>query len=71
LADGRTAAGVIARRTAGGVVLRDATGAETKVPAGEVEGMIRDRTSLMPDGLTKLMTPEELRDLLAYLRSLK
>jgi putative membrane-bound dehydrogenase-like protein len=71
LADGRIAGGVIARRTAGGVVLRDATGAETKVPAGEVEGMIRDRTSLMPDGLTKAMTSGELQDLLAYLRSLK
>jgi putative membrane-bound dehydrogenase-like protein len=71
LADGRTAGGVIARRTADGVVLRDATGAETKVPAGDVEGMIRERTSLMPDGLTKVMSDGELRDLLAYLRSLK
>jgi putative membrane-bound dehydrogenase-like protein len=71
LADGRIAGGVIARRSAGGVVLRDATGAETKVPAGAVEGMIRDRTSLMPDGLAKALTPGELRDLLAYLRSLK
>jgi putative heme-binding domain-containing protein len=71
LADGRTAAGVIARRTADGVVLRDATGAEVRVPAAAVERMTRDRTSLMPDGLTKTVTPDELRDLFAYLRSLK
>jgi len=71
LVDGRTVSGVIARRTADGVVLRDATGAEVKVPAGRVEGMTRDRTSLMPDGLAKTMTPDELRDLFAYLRSLK
>jgi putative heme-binding domain-containing protein len=71
LADGRTAAGVIARRTADGVVLRDATGAEVRVPAAAVERMTRDRTSLMPDGLAQTVTPDELRDLFAYLRSLK
>lgn len=71
LADGRTAAGVIARRTADGVVLRDATGAEVRVPAAAVERMTRDRTSLMPDGLIRAVTPDELRDLFAYLRSLK
>jgi len=71
LADGWTAAGVIARRTAGGVVLRDATGAEVRVPTAAVERMTRDRTSLMPDGLVKAVTPDELRDLFAYLRSLK
>ena len=71
LADGRTVAGVIARRTADGVVLRDATGAEVRVPAKAVERMTRDRTSLMPDGLAKAVTPDELRDLFAYLRSLK
>jgi putative heme-binding domain-containing protein len=71
LADGRTAAGVIARRTADGVAMRDATGAEVRVPAAAVERMTRDRTSLMPDGLAKAVTPDELRDLFAYLRSLK
>jgi len=71
LADGRTVAGVIARRAADGVVLRDAAGAEVKVPARAVEGMARDRTSLMPDGLAKAVTPDELRDLLAYLLSLR
>ena len=62
---------MIARRTADGVVLRDATGAEIKVPARAVERMTRDRTSLMPDGLARAMTPDELRDVLAYLRALK
>jgi putative heme-binding domain-containing protein len=71
LADGRTAAGVIARRTADGVVLRDATGAEVRVPAAAVERMTRDRTSLMPDGLAQAVTPHEFRDLLAYLLSLR
>ena len=33
--------------------------------------MTRDRTSLMPDGLAKAVTADELRDLFAYLRSLK
>ena len=62
---------MIARRTADGVVLRDATGAEVRVPAAAVERMTRDRTSLMPDGLAQAVTPDELRDLFAYLRSLK
>src|SRR5262245_6766189 len=71
LANGRVVSGVIARRTADAVVLRDAAGAEVKIPARAVEGMTRDRTSLMPDGLAQAMTPDELRDVLAYLRSLK
>jgi putative heme-binding domain-containing protein len=71
LADGRVASGVIARRTADGVVLRDASGAEIKANAKAVEGMVRDRISLMPDGLAKAMSAEEFRDLLAYLRTLK
>ena len=71
LADGRVAVGVITRRTADGVVLRDAGGAEVRVPARAVEGMTRAPTSLMPDGLARAVTPDELRDLFAYLRSRK
>jgi putative heme-binding domain-containing protein len=71
LADERTVSGVIARRTADGVVLRDATGAETRVPGSSVERLTRQRTSLMPDGLVRALTADELRDLFAYLQSLK
>ncbi|MBX9583273.1 MAG: c-type cytochrome, partial [Gemmataceae bacterium] len=71
LADGRLVTGVIARRGADGVVLRDAAGAEVRVPADAVDGLTRVATSLMPDGLAKAIGPDELRDLLAYLRSLK
>jgi putative heme-binding domain-containing protein len=71
LNDERTVSGVIARRTADGVVLRDATGAETRLPASAVERLTRQRTSLMPDGLVKALTADELRDLFAYLKSLE
>ena len=57
--------------TADGVVLRDATGAETRVPSRAIERLTRHRTSLMPDGLAKALTADELRDLFAYLKSLK
>jgi len=37
----------------------------------EVQEMSRAATSLMPEGLEQGMTPDELRDLLAFLQSLK
>jgi hypothetical protein len=37
----------------------------------EVEGMLPDPISIMPAGLDKTMSPDQLRDLLAYLESLR
>jgi putative heme-binding domain-containing protein len=67
--DGRVLVGVIVRRDAAVLILRDASGAETRLRRDEVEGLRRSGTSLMPDGLARALTRQELRDLLAFLRS--
>jgi putative heme-binding domain-containing protein len=68
-ADGRVLGGLIARRDADVLILRDASGAETRLRRDEVEDLRRSETSLMPEGLGRALTREELRDLLAFLRS--
>jgi putative heme-binding domain-containing protein len=70
-ADGRSASGVIARRTSETVVLRDSSGGELRLRKDQIQEMTRLATSLMPEGLERTLTAEDLRDLLAFLRSLK
>jgi putative heme-binding domain-containing protein len=69
--EGRVAGGVIARQDAGVVVLHDASGAEVRIPRDEIESLTRQEKSLMPEGLTRAMSRDEFRDLLAYLQSLR
>jgi putative heme-binding domain-containing protein len=68
---GHIAGGVIARQDDRVLVLRDASGAETRIAKDDVESLDRQQKSLMPDGLPSTMTKEQFRDLLAYLQSLK
>ncbi|MBI1900978.1 MAG: HEAT repeat domain-containing protein [Planctomycetia bacterium] len=70
-ADGRSHVGVIARETADAIYLRTAQQAEIRVPRSEVEQLEPSRVSVMPQGLEKTMTTDDLKDLIAYLRSLK
>jgi hypothetical protein len=52
-------------------VLRDSSGAELRLRKDQVDAMTRSAVSIMPEGLDKAMRREELRDLLAFLQSLK
>src|SRR5262245_65019743 len=70
-ADGRTVGGVIARQSANTLVLRDSSGAEVRLRNDQVKGLECRSTTLMPDGLEQAVTPEEFRDLLAFLKSLR
>jgi putative heme-binding domain-containing protein len=69
--DGRTFSGVMARQSADVVVLRDSSGAEVRLSRAEIESLRRQAVSLMPEGLERQMSAGELRDLLAFLQSLK
>ena len=69
--DGRVLGGILARQTPEAIVLRSGSGADVQVRREEIQSMEREETSLMPDGLERAMTREELRDLIAYLLSLK
>jgi putative heme-binding domain-containing protein len=66
--DGRVLGGLIARQNADVIVLRDSSGGETRLRRDEVEQVRRLETSLMPEGLGRVLTRDEFRDLLAFVR---
>lgn len=68
---GQVLTGLLADQTDDRVVLQDAKNKLHAIPAGEVELLVRQRKSLMPELLLRDMTRQEVADLLAYLSSLK
>ncbi len=68
---GKTLQGLIARQTADLVVLRDASGAELQLRKGNIADVRRSTVSIMPEGLERALSRYEVRDLLAFLQSLK
>jgi putative heme-binding domain-containing protein len=68
-ADGRVLGGMIVRQDADVLILRDSSGAETRLRRDEIEAVHRSEISLMPEGLGRALSREEFRDLLAFLRS--
>jgi len=55
----------------GAVTVCDAQGKVTKIPLANIERRVAQKTSLMPDNLVESLTKQELRDLIAFLGSLK
>lgn len=70
-ADGHSYVGVIHRETPDMIYLRTADRSEVRVPRADIEEMVQSNISVMPEGLEKTMTEEELAHLIAYLRTLK
>ena len=68
---GRVFTGLLVSRTDKQVLLRDAKQQQTIIKANEIEELIVQRKSLMPELLLKDMTAQQVGDLLAYLSSLK
>lgn len=68
---GTTLTGVITRETADALVLTNSQRIEQKVIRTEIEQMTASPVSTMPAGIDQTLNPEELRDILAYLESLK
>jgi putative membrane-bound dehydrogenase-like protein len=68
---GKVVSGLITRETARAVFIRTADQSEVRVWRNAIEEMRPNGVSIMPAGLDQTMPVEELRDLLAYLRSLK
>lgn len=71
LTDGKVQSGMLSRETAGAIFLRTTERAELRVARDAIEEMSPSRTSIMPQGLDKTLSPKELGDLVAFLRSLK
>lgn len=65
--DGRIHNGLIPSETSSEIVLRTADLREYRLRRDDIEHFQPSPTSIMPQGIDKLLTPDELRDLIAYL----
>jgi putative heme-binding domain-containing protein len=65
--DGRAWTGLILRETADAIFLRTTDLAEVRVARKEIDEVHPSAVSLMPEGLERTMTRQELRDLLEFL----
>ncbi len=65
----RTLAGIIAAETPTSVVVRSPGGSEETVLRSDVQSLTGATTSLMPEGFEKILRPEDVADLMAYIRS--
>lgn len=66
--DGRSYTGIIAAETASSLTLRRGDGAQDTLLRGQVESMTSTGQSLMPEGLEKTITRQDMADLIAFLR---
>ena len=66
---GRTYNGVIESETANEIVLRTTDQRTIRLPHSEIEVLKQSSVSVMPQGIDKLLSPAELQDLLAFLKS--
>ena len=71
LEDGRVVNGLIVRETAEEIVLQTTDLREIRIRRSDVEEMRQSPTSIMPQGLETKLSEEQLRDLMAFLQSLK
>jgi putative heme-binding domain-containing protein len=65
--DGRVLTGLIAAETAESVTLRREEGRQETIPRSEIEQLRASGKSMMPDGLERNLTPDQLVDLLEFL----
>ncbi len=68
LTDGRLISGIVQKETPDGLTVRTVNETIT-IPKGDLESRKATNQSIMPEGLLDSMKPEEVRDLVAYLRS--
>lgn len=66
--DGRELTGLILGESPASVTLRQAQGLEETLPRTTITRLTVGQLSLMPEGLEAAMSPQELADLLAYLK---
>lgn len=71
LKDGQIHTGLISREATDAIHLRGPNNQETKVLRSEIEKIEAGKLSIMPGNYGDLLSPQELADLIAYLRSLK
>ena len=65
--NGRTFTGLVAAQTAGSVTLKRDKDATDTILRSQIDQMAATGKSLMPEGLEKKITPQEMADLMAYI----
>src|SRR5262249_44488456 len=71
MVDGRVITGFVVSEKAAAVLIREATGVQRELKRDQIESRQRQDQSAMPEGVVNNLTPEQLADLIAYLRSLQ
>ena len=66
---GRVVSGLMLQQDVASVTLIDADYRKTRIPRPELAGLKESDISIMPEGLLDKLTPQQLRDLFAYLQS--
>ena len=69
LVTGRVVMGIVKERSDQSITLVDVEGGRQTIPLSEIEERRDSDVSLMPVGLQKALTPEQLTDLVAFLES--
>ncbi|QDU59345.1 Cytochrome c [Planctomycetes bacterium Pan216] len=70
LQDGEVINGFIVRESSDTVEIRQGNGKGRVLPLAYIDERVRQKTSTMPKGMVDNLTPEQLADLVAYLKSL-
>ena len=65
--DGRVLTGLLAEQDAASVTVLDAKNERTRIPREEIDELRESTISLMPDDILQKLTPQERRNLFAYL----
>jgi len=68
---GQVYAGFVTEKTADHVVLKDVKNQSVRVPANEIDALVAQQKSLMPELILSEVTAQDAADLLAYLTTLK
>ena len=69
LADGTTASGILTSETSTSITLKAAGAKVITVARGEIEQLKSTGISLMPDGLEKTIPPQEMADVIAFIKN--
>ncbi len=69
--DGRVFTGLVVEKTKDAVVLKDAQGKTIRVPSAEIEQLVPQSRSLMPELLLRDLTAQQVADLLEFLATLR
>lgn len=69
--DGQVLTGLVVKKDAGGITLRDARNQERQIAAPDIERSAPQAVSLMPELMLRDLTAQQAADLISYLESLK